>query len=224
VKKIAIVSAMEIEISYVHEYLEKRINWIKINEETYVNHEKQLIIKAQVMGVGKVNAAYKTTEIIFEFRPDLIVNVGYAGAMAEGANKGDLAIGEDYVQVDFIPYFAENKTAINKSPREFIKQLETVAERLAFPYFTGKIATGDFFLQSTEKKKEIKKDYDPIAFDMESAAVAQVATRKAIDFIALRTFSDFADDDAEKVALAGITARSQIEHKPIILLIETIEQ
>jgi adenosylhomocysteine nucleosidase len=223
-KKIAIVSAMEIEISFVHEYLKLRENWEKIKEETYVNNKKQLLIRTQVMGVGKVNAAYTTTEIIHEFEPDLIVNVGYAGAMAEGAKQGDLAIGKDYVQVDFTPYFAENKTVIKESPQDLIEQLECIAKRLEFPYFTGRIATGDFFLQSTERKKAIKKEYDPIAFDMESAAVAQVATRKSIDFIALRTFSDFADDDAEKIALAGITAKSQIEHKPIILLIETMEQ
>lgn len=220
-KRIAIVSAMKIEISYIHEYLKKRENWEQVNEDTYKNKKKQLVITAQVMGVGKVNAAYKTAEIILVFQPDLIVNVGYAGAMIEDAKRGDLAIGDDYIQVDFTPYFAENRPLINKSPREVIKQLETVAEQLGFSYFTGKIATGDFFLQSTEKKKEIQKEFNPIAFDMESAAVAQVATIKEVDFVALRTFSDLADDDAEK---AAADTSGQIEHKPIILLIETMEQ
>lgn len=174
------------------------------------------------MGVGEVNAAYKTTEIIYEFQPDLIVNVGYAGGLTDNAKKGDVAIGNDYVQVDFIPLFSENAPAINKSPKKVIEQLESVAEKLEFSYVTGKIATGDFFLQSTEKKNEIKNQFSPIAFDMESAAVAQVATKKEIDFVALRTFSDFADDHAVETALTGKI--SHIEHKPIILIIEAIEQ
>lgn len=220
-RKIAIVSAMEIEIYYLHEYLIKRENWEKINENTYINKKKQLTITAQVMGVGKVNAASKTTEIILRFQPNLIINVGYAGAVIHNAKRGDVAIGNDYVQVDFAPLFSENKTLNHKSSEKIIKQLETVAEQLGFTYFTGKIATGDFFLQSTEKKNEIRQEFKPIAFDMESAAVAQVATIYEVDFVALRTFSDLADDDALKTI--GDNS-NQIEHKPIILLIETIEQ
>lgn len=219
--RIAIVSAMEVEIYYVHEYLEKRENWEKIDEDTYENKEKQIIVTAQVMGVGKVNAAYKTTEVIYEFQPDLIVNVGYAGGLIDDAKRGDVAIGNDYVQVDFTPLIAENKIIINESPKEIIGLIEKSAKKLDFTYFTGKIATGDFFLQSSETKNEIRKEHNPIAFDMESAAVAQVATKKNVSFVALRTFSDLADDNAQE----AITDKSgNIEHKPIILIIETIEQ
>jgi adenosylhomocysteine nucleosidase len=219
--KIAIVSAMEVEIYYVHEYLEKRGNWKKISEDTYQNKEKQLIVTAQVMGVGKVNAAYKTTEIIYEFQPDLIVNVGYAGGLIDNAKKGDVVIGNDYVQVDFVPLIPDNKIIINESPKGVVEFLEKAAEKLNFNYFTGKIATGDFFLQSSETKNKIKEEHNPIAFDMESAAVAHVATKKNIDFVALRTFSDLADDNAKE----SVTDKSgQIEHKPIKLIIETIER
>ncbi|MEQ8196634.1 MAG: 5'-methylthioadenosine/S-adenosylhomocysteine nucleosidase [Clostridiaceae bacterium] len=219
-KKVAIVSAMAIEIYYVHEYLDKRENWEKINEDTYENKEKQLTVTAQILGVGKVNAAYKTTEIIYQFQPDLIVNVGYAGGLIDNGKKGDVVIGNDYVQVDFKPLIPKNNLIINKSPKEVVDHLEAVAEKLGFSYFTGKIATGDFFLNSTEKKNKIRAEYNTVAFDMESAAVAQVATKKEVDFVALRTFSDLADDNAKE----AITDNSEkIEHKPIILTIEAIE-
>jgi adenosylhomocysteine nucleosidase len=151
----------------------------------------------------------------------LLINVGYAGGLIDNAKRGDVAIGNDYVQVDFTPLIPENKAIINESPKEIIDLLEKAAEKLHFTFFIGKIATGDFFLQSSETKTEIRKEHNPIAFDMESAAVAQVATRKNIDFVALRTFSDLADDNAQE----AITDKSDnIEHKPIILIIETIEQ
>ncbi len=219
-KKLAIVSAMEIEISYVHEYLKQRNGWKKINDEAYANKDKELIVTAHVMGVGKVNAAYKTAEILLGLEPDLIVNVGYAGAMVEDAKRGDLAIGNDYVQVDFKPFLDENRPVIRRSPEAVIRRLEAVAERLGFTWFTGTIATGDFFLQSTEKKNEIRREYNPIAFDMESAAVAQAAAKRNVDFVALRTFSDLADDNALRTAL---DTSGQIEHKPIVLLIEALE-
>ena len=44
-----------------------------------------------------------------------------------------------------------------------------------------------------KNKNRILEAYSPIAFDMESAAIAQVATAKNVPFIALRTFSDMAD-------------------------------
>ncbi len=220
-KKIAVVSAMPIEVNYIHEYLKEKEDWEKVSEDTYLNPKKQVTLTAQVMGVGKVNAAYKTTEIIYQLHPDLIVNIGYAGAMVDQAKRGDVAIGTEYVQVDFIPFLDENITPISKSPQKLVSKLETVAEKLGFTYYTGKISTGDFFLQSLEKKQEIQRIYHPIAFDMETAAVAQVATIKEIDFLGLRTFSDMADEDA--IDSIGNTS-DQIEHKPIILLLETIEQ
>ena len=59
----------------------------------------------------------------------------------------------------------------------------------------GRIATGDFVLFEADKREHIKAEFDPIAFDMESAAVAQVATAKGIDFVSIRSFSDMANTD-----------------------------
>ena len=64
VKKVAILGAMEIEISYVETYLKGREGWKKLKDNIYANQQKKLQIITQVMGVGKVNAAYQTADII----------------------------------------------------------------------------------------------------------------------------------------------------------------
>ena len=225
IKKAAIVSAMEVELSYVDEFLNGRDGWEKIKENVYEFDNGKLQIITQIMGVGKVNAAYQTADVINEHHPDLIINVGYAGGLIKEAKKGDVAIGKEYVQVDFIPFLDENRPEIAESPSDFTKALEKQAYELDIPTFTGKIATGDFFLHSTEQKNQIIADFAPIAFDMESAAVGQVTTKKNTPFIALRTFSDFADDDAvDAIEENHKEDRIPIEQRPVILALTTLEK
>lgn len=225
IKKAAIVSAMEVELSYVDEFLNGRDGWEKIKENVYEFENGKLQIITQIMGVGKVNAAYQTADVINEHHPDLIINVGYAGGLIKEAKKGDVAIGKEYVQVDFIPFLDENRPEIAESPSDFIQALEKQAYELDIPTFTGKIATGDFFLHSTEQKNQIIADFAPIAFDMESAAVGQVTTKKNTPFIALRTFSDLADDDAvDAIEENHKEDRIPIEQRPVILALTTLEK
>lgn len=224
--KIAIISAMEIELSYVDEFLEDRHEWKKIQSDIYENTLKNLQIITKVLGIGKVNAAYQTADLITEHQPDLIINIGYAGGLTEGAKTGDVAIGKEYVQVDFIPYIEINRLHINESPKKLIELLEKTATELKINTVTGKIATGDFFLHDSKQKKEITEKYHPIAFDMESGAIAQVATQKNIDFIAVRTFSDMADDKAAdafdngKVVYNGNVI--PIERRPVVLVLTVL--
>lgn len=136
-----------------------------------------------------------------------------------------MAIGKEYVQVDFIPFLDENRPGINESPSDFIEKLENQAKELDIPTFTGKIATGDFFLHSTEQKNQIIEDFEPIAFDMESAAVGQVTTKKNTPFIALRTFSDLADDDAvDAIQENHKEDRIPFEQRPVVLALTTLER
>lgn len=226
---LAIVSAMQVEIDYVYEYLQERTGWKKNDDNIYENDKKNLRIVAKVFGIGKVNAAFGTADLINEEAPEMIVNVGYAGGLLKGSKKGDVAIGTDYVQVDLNPFFNENLPYIAPSPENVVKALLKEARVSGITVYKGRIATGDFFLHSSDKKKEIVTKYSPIAFDMESAAVAQVASVKGVPFIALRTFSDLADDNAAYQALLNRSEREKgcsipIERRPVILAINTFEK
>lgn len=226
--KVAIISAMEVELSYVEEFLQNREGWIKVNGNQYINEENELQIFTKVLGVGKVNAAYQTAEVIAAYHPDLIINVGYAGGLIKKAKTGDVAIGTEYVQVDFIPYLDINRPVIADSPVRIVAILKETAEVLQIHAVSGKIATGDFFLHDTKKKEEIIEEHHPIAFDMESAAIAQVATAKKTDFVSIRTFSDLADDDAPDAFRDGHIIRNgtkiPIEQRPVVLALTALEQ
>ncbi|MBR1866390.1 MAG: 5'-methylthioadenosine/S-adenosylhomocysteine nucleosidase [Lachnospiraceae bacterium] len=226
-KKIAIVSAMERESAYTLEYLYKKDEWTRTFENTYQNQKLGIEVVVRVLGVGKVNAAYQTADLIHDIHPMLIINVGVAGGMISGTDRGAVAIGTDYVQVDIRPYLEENLPYIEDTPDWIVEGIKEIAEEHGFSYECGRIATGDFFLHSDEKKKEIIHEFAPVAFDMESAAIAQVATAKEIAFESIRIFSDLADADAVKYAgRADITGqeelaiRKKLDRYPVILAID----
>jgi len=192
-KNVLVVSAMPQETEYIAEYLKDKPVWEKQDDSCFFNRSKDIRLDVKILGVGKVNAAFQTADAINEVRPDLIVNIGVAGGLADDLDKGAVAIGRDYVQVDMKTFLPENKPFIAPTPRAITDKLEQVAKRDNVSYRTGRIATGDFVLYDEDKRKAIKEEYDPIAFDMETAAVAQVATAKNIDFVGIRSFSDMAN-------------------------------
>lgn len=195
-KRVAIVSSMDEETEYIHEYLSNREGWSKTKENLYRNEKKDIDIYIKVLGVGKVNAAYNTADVISEFNPDFIVNIGVSGGLAPNAKRGTVAIGKSYVQTDFHPYIEDNYPIIKDTEDWIIDGLEKSAKDKNFDYITGKLATGDFFLSDEKERQNIIDTYNPVSFDMETAAIAQVATAKRVEFAALRIFSDLANNES----------------------------
>lgn len=227
-KKVAVMSAMEIELSFVEDFYKTREGWHKHSENLYINETLGVEVYTKVFGIGKVNAAYQTADIISLHHPDLIINVGYAGGLITNAKTGDVAIGTDYVQVDFIPYNDIVPPQIRETPKEIVQLLEHTAKELSVYTVSGRIATGDFFLHDSTRKSQIIQEFHPVAFDMESAAIAQVCTEKETDFVSLRTFSDLGDEDAEDAFDDAQAIRRgtsiPIERRPVAIALTAIER
>ena len=227
-KKVAIVSAMEEETSYIQQYLENRSGWEEIEKNIYQNKAIATKVYVKVLGIGKVNAAFETADVIHELQPDLIVNIGVSGGLSKKARRGTIAIGKNYVQTDMRPFLKENYPKINDTPDEMVKGLERVAKENGFDYIVGKLATGDFFLNDSEERERIIEEFNPVSFDMETAAIAQVATSKKINFAAIRIFSDLADESALKIfqniEKDESEIRNQLNTRPTQLIIQYLEQ
>lgn len=230
-KNVLIVSALPQETEYIDEYLKDKPDWFKQKDGDFVNMIKDIHVYVRVLGVGKVNAAFQTADAINAVQPDLIVNVGVAGGLADDLERGAVAIGTDYVQVDLKTFLPENSPVISPTPSYLLDGILKVAATNDISYRAGRIATGDFVLYENKKRKAIKKEYDPIAFDMETAAVAQVATAKHIDFIGIRSFSDMANKKTIKllgkkdnINQAEKKLREEVFKIPSKLIIDYLEQ
>ncbi len=147
-------------------------------------------------GIGKVNAALGTAEMIRKYQPDVIVSSGCAGGNGDDINVRDVVVGAEvsyhdvycgsaveYGQVQGLP--AHYKA----DPRLLEKACRVQGE--GFSVHPGLIVTGDWFVDSKDKMRNILSHFpDAKAVDMESAAIAQTCFKYGVPFISFRVVSD----------------------------------
>ena len=184
------------------------VNMMTEKEETTVakiTYVKGLIDGKEVVccecGMGKVNAAMSTQIMIDLYHPDAIINSGIAGSLSGDIKIGDLVISDDCVQHDMDgtemgeplgqvqfndelrTYFPADKAVADKL-HEACKTVEGVS------LFRGRIASGDVFIVSHDRRQKLAETFGALACEMEGAAVGTVCYRNGVPFAILRSISD----------------------------------
>ena len=158
----------------------------------------------QKSGIGKVNAAIQTVEMIHQYKPDVIISSGCAGGNGDDINVQDVVVSTQLAYHDV--YCGE---AIGHSVYGQVQGLpahfEADAHLLRVAQQTGAkpglIVTGDWFVDSKDKMREIIGHFpDAKAVDMESAAIAHACYIYKVPFISFRVISDIPlrDTDASQ--------------------------
>ncbi|MDQ2942303.1 MAG: 5'-methylthioadenosine/S-adenosylhomocysteine nucleosidase, partial [Candidatus Dormibacteraeota bacterium] len=180
-----------------------------------------------ITGVGKVAAALAAQFTWDAFRPRCVIAVGLAGATQSDAPRGQLIIASGALQhdVDARPLTAEQGTipslGIAEFPADttlseklFRSTVSVVADRAVVR--SGLVLTGDQIVTSRELRERILSEFpEGSCFDMETAAIAQVAHMNRVPWAALRMTSDAADEtfNLEDVLGFGInTAADLFDH------------
>ncbi|NUN96587.1 MAG: 5'-methylthioadenosine/adenosylhomocysteine nucleosidase [Candidatus Omnitrophica bacterium] len=174
-------------------------------------------------GVGKVNAAIASALLIERFRPTRLIFTGVAGAVSPDLLPGDVVIGATMAQHDLGTWTDDgisrrgfaNPITGTRNPTGFpadtklLARAEQAAARVALmaavvdgtrrkPRVTsGVVASGDTFIASTGKRRELREGLGADAVEMEGAAVAQVCHQFKVPCVIIRGISDFADSRAE---------------------------
>lgn len=159
-------------------------------------------VVVSVCGVGKVNAAACTQAMIDKFNVDCIINTGIAGAICDTLNPLDIVISSDVTHHDVRPeqlkglfpfreFFAGNADLIN------IAQQACAKSSLPGRYVTGRIVSGESFINAETEKVRIHQSYKASCVEMEGAAIGHVAYLNSIPFVIIRTISDRADSSAD---------------------------
>ena len=156
--------------------------------------------------VGKVHAAICCQSLIMKFRPKLILNVGVAGAIDERLNIGDAVVASGLIQHDYdISAFSHRKKGeingldcVEIKPTKWVREklLNCLAQTHEIKSYEGIILTGDQFINSKEKLRNLKEEFGGIACDMEAASIAQTCKLAKTDFAVLRTISDSANESS----------------------------
>ncbi len=175
-------------------------------------------------GIGKVNAAMTTTLVIEHFRPSEVIFSGIAGGVNPQLYPGDIVIavetahhdmgilGEDgfYNRGVINPLDGDRNPAYLPADKRLLKFAEqaaelvelekirtTVGERIP-QIIKGIIVTGDVFVASPAKCKELREMLNADAVEMEGAAVAQICYQRRIPHLVVRSISDKADETARE--------------------------
>ncbi|MCF0242951.1 MAG: 5'-methylthioadenosine/adenosylhomocysteine nucleosidase [Treponema sp.] len=206
---IGIIGAMETEVKSLLSSM-KDAKEIQIGNLTF--YSGRLIGKDVVIvkcGVGKVNASVCASTLIREFEPDAIINTGIAGAMAAGLRMFDFVVSSEaiYHDVDIQVFgyklgqipgapvsFKADEKLISAVEMAFVENSELSERKLV----KGRVATGDQFISTKEKKDFIKTNFLPACTEMEGAAIAHTCTNFGIPFVIVRCMSDMADESAEQ--------------------------
>lgn len=168
-------------------------------------------VLVQKCGIGKVNAALGAQRMINEFHPDCIISSGCAGGNGDDIQVQDVVVSTElayhdvycgmaidsstlYGQVQGLPArFAADPYLLSKSV-ELKMESEKLREEagIEFPSLnTGLIVTGDWFVDTKEKMREIIGHFpEARAVDMESAAIAHACYINKVPFISFRVISD----------------------------------
>ena len=166
-------------------------------------------VMVQKCGIGKVNAALGAQRMINEFHPDIIISSGCAGGNGDDIQIQDVVVSAQLTYHDVYCGKAIDDTTIYGQVQGLPARYEISPELLAkataldcgVKIHPGLIVTGDWFVDSKEKMREIIAHFpEAKAVDMESCAIAQTCYLNHTPFISFRVVSDIPlrDTDASQ--------------------------
>jgi adenosylhomocysteine nucleosidase len=160
-----------------------------------------------ITGVGKVSAAAAAQFTCDVFDPASLLVVGLAGATDSDGQVGQLIVASGALQhdVDARP-FTDARGMIQSVGKAVFASDPTLSERLRNAtesvvdnprvIRSGVVLTGDQVVTSRAVRDGLLAEFPGGAcFDMETAAIAQVAHQNGIPWAALRITSDAADEN-----------------------------
>jgi adenosylhomocysteine nucleosidase len=160
-----------------------------------------------ITGVGKVSAAIAAQFTCDTFEPQGLLVVGLAGATDSHGQRGQLVVASGALQhdVDARPFTAAKGVIPSLGKAMFAadpilsEKLRSAAESVVDnPRIirSGVVLTGDQIVTSRAVRDSLLADFpNGACFDMETAAIAQVAHQNGIPWAALRITSDAADEN-----------------------------
>lgn len=203
---LGIIGAMEVEIEKLREKM-TGVTARTVAGMTFYQGElqgKEIVLVRS--GIGKVNAGLCSQILVDRYQVDGIINTGIAGSLQNVVNVGDIVLSTTSVQhdVDAVGFGYPLGEIPQLGTKEFPadEHLLAVAERCCkkanpdIQTFKGRVASGDQFVSSREKKNWIRDNFDAYCTEMEGAAIAQAAYLNQIPYLIVRAISDKADDSA----------------------------
>ena len=201
--KWGIIAALDAELELILSAMETQSTLEAYGMRFHVGKIAGREVVAVCCSVGTINAAACATVLARELDAQVIINIGVAGSTSDELDILDVVLSSDVVFHDadtdilgkYYPHkvsFPADETLIGLAE----KSIAAIEER-TFSYKVGRIATGDWFVESLEMKNDIIKRTAPLCVEMEGAAIGQIAHMSGIPFLVIRSLSDKSDGSAQ---------------------------
>ncbi len=197
--KIGIIVAMDKEFNQLESIIANK-KTSQINNQRLVEGtvgDKHVIL--QKCGIGKVNSAIGTVEMIKRFSPNIIISSGCAGGADASLNMFDVVVANNCVYHDAYCGKEVAKGQIMGMPARYTANKQLVEKVLSLNtkdnnknnIKAGLTVTGDWFVDNKQTMKRILSDFpEAMAVDMESCSIAQVCYIYSVPFLSFRVISD----------------------------------
>ena len=138
-------------------------------------------------GIGKQRAKEATRQVIEKFQPEVIISLGYAGALTEGMNVGDLLIAKNIISSESDSPSLEIEGPENSKWLELAKMIPPPGNA---QLKVGRLLTVNQVVHTPKAKKELANRFQAEAVEMETLEIFLLARQNNITFISLRGISD----------------------------------
>ena len=202
----AIQGALDIEINYFLSKMENKENKAIAGYEFYMGFIKDVKVIISKTLIGEINASTATTIGIINFKPDIIINQGIAGAYRENLHRGDIIIGEKCCNINAykmpIKYEGEGSNPfeweLNKRAKdikygdiELVKLFEDELKNInKNKFYKGILGSGDAFNREYDRITWIRNIFNNDSEDMESIGCYSVCEKFNIPCIGIRIISN----------------------------------
>jgi len=138
-------------------------------------------------GWGKVSAAASAQYAIDHFKPDVVINLGTSGGFEGLVNVGDVLLVTETVAYDIVERMSDPAEALAHYTTRL--DLSWLAEPLPIPVRRGRMLSADRDIDPADIPW-LRREFEGVAADWESAAIAWVAARNRVRCLILRVVSD----------------------------------
>ena len=192
---IGVIIAMDKELAQLLTLLTDPKDEIKHGKVFYIGTigDKKVVI--QKCGIGKVNSAIGTVEMIDNYHPDLIISSGCAGGADPSLEVGNVVVSTECCYHDAYCGTEQAYGQIMGMPERFVSPTDLVEKAMHLDYdvkvVKGLVVSGEWFVDSRAKMRDIVSHFpEAMAVDMESCAIAQTCHIYKVPFVSFRIVSD----------------------------------
>lgn len=208
IKKIGIISGVSFELEAFLPGKGETIELAGLGVRTLSHAGKQILLACE--GIGKVAAATTASVLAVAGKVDLLIVLGTAGKIGERPEtlfKITNAFEADYGahQEDRFVHYSAGSVPIGPAKLHFYEAMPT--PKLNLP--AARIATSDSFVESASHAAYLRNTFSADLVDMETAAVAHVASRRRLPWCAIKSTTDDANSESAVNFHANLTTAAR---------------